>query len=843
MVDFANADLGEEVLAAGGAERFLSSFPALRDMPPLATACDAQRATLRFAQSSAAAESLSVREAARSQLDTARSRLGDASSRAAQAVSEYEYRRLALQAIADAFEENRTAVAEEEAVRKCRVIADAYINVRQTLDARENMDTVATNIEILIRQVDVMRRAGPKSLFGESLAVNKRILASVENRCVDAVIQARAAFVNVMDNEFRAFGWPMKVPQVGANTDMISNVNDHVEKLHKLQNVSEKYPFVSQRTCWHRSLSDSWAMASILRAPLARFKYHFLENYRAGSSGPDGGAGDTLSTTSSVVVDAEAAAAVDSEARTNTNRFDRPEWAADFALARISEAAPFLKEIVLDDTCTADLKFAEGFCKVFANKIAYDSDIAIRGKKNEEGADSLISHAADIAAQFDAKIRAGIVANNPIFHADDKLPSSLDILSLDENFFANWALSELRLAQTDVLASVDSLLAKRIEKAPGGDSLDLEMECADIVDRISQASRGSRGLDSQTRILTFVKRTELKLLLSVRGRLREELENCEWEPNSYDSVFRASRAAWIAHTLALALENKSCDQFYVALEKVDIERGVAGFAEGGGASVATGGDGSPGDDGEGASVYDGEVNRLRQFSDKACAAVTNTIADQFMMSACADYQNLVRFGEISAPNAAIVLAHDLSEELCAGMGQLEGCIGAVADAVSNRKIASSVWRPAAAKLDLFFFEDVILQAWTGGVRNAVSAASSANAYMVASSAAKMARQIAHDASVLVNVFGKVTNVPKRWLGRCHEAGRLLRLGATRVLRPRAACRQEDEELFASVLDADMDAKDDGAKQLRESVDVLTLTVREARECLVVAGMYEVLPME
>lgn len=413
------------------------------------------------------------------------------------------------------------------------------------------METVAENIGTLIREVEMVRRAGAKSLFGESLAVNKRILVSIESRCVDAVIKARAAFVNVMDNEFRAFGWPMNVPRVGENAAMIAVVNRYVRELHQLQGVAEGSNFVLQRTRWHRTLSDSWAMAAILRAPLARFKYHFLENYRAasGASGAAaGGGGDdvAVSTSSSVVAEAEsaeAAAASDSEARARTARFDRPEWAADFALARIAEATPFLREIVLDDTCTADLKFAEGFCKVFANKIAYDSDIAIRGKKNEEGADSTISHAADICASFDAKIRAGIVANNPIYSANDKLPSSLDILSTNENFFANWALSEQRLAQMSVLETIDSLLN---ERGGAAGEFDLEAECSEIVDRISQSSRGCRGLDSRARMLTFVKWTELKLLESVRGRLRDVLADCSFEPATGADVFLVARAAWIA---------------------------------------------------------------------------------------------------------------------------------------------------------------------------------------------------------------------------------------------------------------------------------------------------------
>jgi hypothetical protein len=406
------------------------------------------------------------------------------------------------------------------------------------------------------------------------------------------------------------------------------------------------------------------------------------------------------------------------------------------------------------------------------------------------------------------------VEGNPIFHADDKLPSSLDILSMDDDFFANWALAERRLALVSVLESVDSLLSRGAAAAGGGgggdgEELDLEMECAEIVDRVSQASRGCRGLDSRARMLSFVEWTELKLLEAVRGRLREALVACGWEPASAEDVFAVSRAAWIAHVLALALESKACDRFYVALA---LEHG--------------------------ASVYRAEVERLRADGARAAAAVADTMCDRFVEDATAKYQSDVRFGEVPAPDAGIVLAHDLSAALCGCMGALEAGLSSVAAGVANRKVAASIWRPAAARLDAFFFDDIVLQAWTGGVRNAVSAASSANAYMVGPVAAKMARQVAHDAGVLVGVFGVVTGAPARALARCASAARLLRIAAGRVLRPRAAVRQEDEEAVAAVLTGEV-----GKASVAEAVGVAALTAREARECLVVAGMYDAIPLE
>jgi hypothetical protein len=885
---WADADLGAEVQAAGGAASLLARGLSLRDAPALAAAADRQRASLREAAAGVAERAAEVGAAARAVLRDARARRDEAASRAAQAVSEYEGRRARLQRVADAFEEHRAACAEEEAVKKCRVIADAYVNVLRTLQQHHekggggggggvggatSVDTVAANIQVLIREVDAIRRAGPKSLFGESLAVNKRILASIENRCVDSVIKARAAFVNVMDNEFRAFGWPMTVPKPAEHDDMISLVNFYVCQLNKLQKVAQGSSFVAQRTHWHRALSDSWAMAAILRAPLARFKYHFLENYRPHSNGhhadKDGAESGSFIAQKGEMSEA---ASVDAAMKASTRRFDRPEWAAEFALERIWEAASFLKQIVLDDKCTADLKFAEGFCKVFASKMAYDCDLGVRAADNERSADSLVSHTADTAAQFDARLRGGLLSSNPTYSTGDRLPCALDHLSADERFFTTWALAEQRLAQSDVLGHIDRLLVYRDEEddsssGPVRDEsasgrtddgteahADLEVECTEIVDRISLASRGSRGLASKVSMLRFVKWTELHLLEAVRTRLQEELERCDWEPKGPEAVFKACRAGWIAHALTAALEDRSCDAFYVALERIPESGALDGRTEadciGARSVVAKSGlsatsSAVTAQEANASTVHRVEINRLQMFSSKACKAVADAIVDAFVSRAGEEYLGLVRFGELPAPNAAVVLEHDVSESLCECMSGLEASLSAVKASISNRKTASLVWRPIAEQLDMFFFEDIILQSFTGGQRNAVSAASSANNYMVGASAAKMSRQIAHDASVLVAVFGRVTSAPDRFLSRCADACVLLATASARVLRPRAPVRQQDEELLAAVLAPvpSADASADHLEERRMQTGIATLSAREARECLIVAGMYDVLPLE
>lgn len=852
-----DTDLGAEVIRAGGAEVFLSRTSSLRDAAELVQACQSQRAALQQAAEALRAGLGNATDESHARLIDCRARLKDCTARARAVVSEFKTRQSRLQTFLDSFEEHRIACLQEKAVAKCRIIADAYVNVLKALnshrqdDAPADMDAVAANIEQLIREVEAVRREGPKSLFGESLAVNKRILASFENRCVDSVIKARAAFVNVMDNEFRSFGWPMKVPVLGENQEMISHVNFYVRELKTLQQVAERHSFVALRTKWHRSLSDSWAMAAILRAPLARFKYHFLENYRAASSSTDGNAKELDSRTLSqsgmpAAVDFDRVKSAENHVRASTVRFDRPEWAAEFALARVAEAAPFLKEIVLDDTCTADLKFAEGFCKVFANKIAYDCDLAIRASETDSSADLLVTQAAGTAGQFDEKLRDGIVSNNAIYHKNDHLPSSLDFLSTNDTFFANWASAEQRIAQSRVLDALGAVLQPTValstsvskaslsgvaDQALAEDvPLDVELECAEIVDKISEASRSCRGLRSWSRIMTFVRWTELHLLQAVRADLQEKMNACGWQPRSFDDFFLASRVAWIAHVLACALRNKSCDPFYVSLLENSDERVTCEPSA---------------DDMEGkasSSVYAAEIAKLDALSKKTCIAVGDAMADAFVDDLRLNYLSLVQFGELPATDAAVVLEHDLSEALCGCMSDLGNRLHAVQSGVSNRKISAAIWRPVARSLDNFFFEVVIMGSFTGGPRNAVSAASEANEFMSSLSAAKMSRQIAYDASALVKLFSVVTHSPERFICRTAEASHLLRLGATRVIRPKSPLRQGDDEVIAELSRPEGENKY-SAITILETVGKTSLSWREARECLVIAGLYQLLPLD
>lgn len=717
-----------------------------------------------------------------------------------------------LRALEAAFKEVREARGEYRAVGMCRGIAEAYGNVLRGL-ASGKVVGVVDAVAALIGKVDDVRRMGKRDLFGEDGATNSRILIAVENRAVDAVIKVRAAFVNVLDNEFREFGWPMKVPVPDVDVDVVRAVDLYVGQLSELQKAASTADFIPQRTRWHSALSDSWAIAAILRAPLARFKYHFLESLRLRAG------------------DADAAAH-----REATSRFDRPEWAADFALARIREASPFLRQIAIDGPRAADVKFAEGFCRVFAEKIAYDCELAMRASKNDSDADVLISHAADTAKQFDMKLRSGVIQvdhtpNDGSSQPDDGSPSFLSclhMLSLNDSFMTSWASSELRLAE----AAVNSMLAKLLAAKPVAESsgvlaadsadsrADMEQVCNDIIDQVGEAGSGCWNLESPDRVATFLKLTELPLLQALRATLRQEIEGCDWSPQTAEQLRICSRAAMIAQLLCDALEDRACTAFYVKYEAQHVR-----------------------------GLYEDEMKRLRSFSSKTCTALSNTISQAFIDDMGVLYMDQARFGEIEAPDAAVVLTHDLSEPLCVAMTKLEEALSAVARGVPCRKLASTIWLPVAERLDNVFFGDVVLQCFAGGSRNAVSAASAANSYLTATSAAKMARQVAYDAETLVSTFSVVTSRPLNFLPLCTECGPLLRLASAKVMLPSVAARQEQEEvlqaLFALTSATDEEEEEQTAiaqQALQSRLGTTHVSPREAVELLAIGGLREAISL-
>lgn len=783
---------------ASSDQTFPHSQSSLREIRQIANACEAELKS--FSKRSAKADS-QLRSAAQRSLFDARARLDEIHARAKAALSEHDERVSELQSVLKAFKELEESRLELDAVSACRAIADAYVKALRPLALHQKdgslaeMDEVAGNVGELIRVVEDVRKRG-KSLFGDD-SVGVRVVKSVENRVVDAVIKARAVFVNVLDNEFRAFGWPMRVPVPGEHDGVIKAVNFYAKQMGLLQKVASDADYVLERTRWHRGLSDSWAIAAILRAPLARFKYHFLESFRAGG---------------------------EKTGESGTSRFDRPEWAAEFALERIREATPFLAKLIIDGPATADVKFAEGFCRVFAEKITYDCELAMRTSTNDADADVLIAHVSETAKQFDAKLRSGVISveETEVEGGESAVfMSSLHILSMNESFLTTWASSELRLADLEV----NSLLGRALmvqdetrgeamaasEAASVVSRADLELLCLEIVEHVGNASQKCRVLESNERIATFLKLTELPLLQSLRARLKEVVDCIDDLSPTPEQVLKGGRASFCAQLISDALEDRSFETFYMQREKA-LGRGF----------------------------YDDEIARLRAMHSSNCSMLCEAITSGFIDDVRTGYMHQARFGEISAPDAAVVLTHDLSEALMNPLTVLENLLSAINRGIPCRKTASTIWRPVASKVDRFFFDEVVLQCFAGGSRNAMSVASAANSYLTPVACAKMARQLAFDVSTLVSTFNVVSTNPDQFLPLSAECAKVLRIASGQVLLPSVPPRQEEQDVFealCTLVESDDDEVLRMASQVLETkIGVQCLGPREALELLAIGGM-------
>ena len=810
-------DLGSRLIEAGGADAFLlreiRTSADVRAIASLSTECHAEQAAAAHAAQTSKAEA-SLQTAAEASISDARDRLEEIREQATNILTEHDQRKRKVEELLDTIQQLKKTKREYAAVSKCRELADAYLIALHPLAMHQrdgnmrHMDTVASNIEKLIEKADFVRKKSNRKVFGDDPSIVQRVVTSIENRAVDAVIKARAAFVNVLDNEFRRFGWPMKVPSPDADAKVIESVNFYVKQLSQLQKVASEGDYVPERTKWHRALSDSWGIAAILRAPLARFKYHFLEGYRS----------DAPSSETNGLV--------------KTSRFDRPEWAAEFALERIQEATPFLAEVAIDGPHSAEVKFAEGFCRVFADKVAYDCELAMRTSTHDSDTDALIAHASDTAKQFDAKLRKGIMRLEDGGSGTSVPPlfmSSLHILSKNEGFFTAWASSELGLAERQVSQLLQQALGpsigeSNVEVANVGSDVSpvvtreqLEFICQEIIGHIGQASEKCRALDSQERIQNFLKLTELPLLHLVRGKLKNEVELVDYEDLRAVQVERSGRASFCAQLIADFLEDRSLDPFYVMQEKW-----------------------------LGHEFYADEINRLRSLYTANCSLLSDAVSGGFVDALRSSYADQTRFGEITAPNAAIVVTHDVSDSLVAPLTALENYLSAIKRGIPCRKSASTIWRPIARSLDAFFFDDIVLQCFVGGTRNAMAAASKRNDFLSPTNSARMARQVSYDAASFVSTFSVVSNNPSQFLPYTAECGAVLQMAATKVLMADSTVVEEDEQVLdalrAVAKSADEDCLSTAKSMLEANLKIFHISPREALELLAIGGLRFAIPL-
>mmetsp|Transcript_16111 Transcript_16111/g.66430 ORF Transcript_16111/g.66430 Transcript_16111/m.66430 type:complete len:193 (-) Transcript_16111:1008-1586(-) len=186
------------------------------------------------------------------------------------------------------------------------------------------------------------------------------------------------------------------------------------------------------------------------------------------------------------------------------------------------------------------------------------------------------------------------------------------------------------------------------------------------------------------------------------------------------------------------------------------------------------------------------------------------------------------------------------------MQLLEHRLGLIQSALGRTRAANRIWREIADELDKQVFEDIFILAFAGGDQGTLevvrwtalaqamdfSQANSSNDFLSAKMRGRILRQICFDASVLVSLFEIFTKKVSKVFQRLSEATTLLILS---IAGEDEWNKTSERSLVLSVLEklptrpGDQTASE-AATVLRENLHVTTLTPREAKEMLIIAGL-------
>ncbi len=83
---------------------------------------------------------------------------------------------------------------------------------------------------------------------------------------------------------------------------------------------------------------------------------------------------------------------------------------------------------------------------------------------------------------------------------------------------------------------------------PNGEAhgLDLETECGELLQLVGEAGSGCRQLNTAPLVGSFLRLAELPLLQTVRARLREVLDACEWSPATFLGMCSSAHVRYVA---------------------------------------------------------------------------------------------------------------------------------------------------------------------------------------------------------------------------------------------------------------------------------------------------------
>lgn len=912
---WAEVDMAAAVASSSSVSAFLAvAFPtvaSLSSAPAAASATATQAAAADAAAAAAGARVATLRTAAAarlattcSKLDAARASLADLDAATA---AEAAQRAAAEAAAVDA------AAAETQlaALVSVRAVGDAHGRVVDALLGRgggggsgaartaawgvaagpaATLPAGVTEVADLLAAVRALaalpgpRRGG----VAPSVARAARALA------VGGVGKVRAALVNRVDTALGRLGWPVAPSRggwVGVPSEEVDALQRLLTALERLQDTVLGAPpgtvGAGGRSVPEAPAVPSWAAAALLRAPLARFKYHFLGAASAGRpSPPPAAAGD----------------GADLPAGPGMDRVDRPEWAAEYALARLAEAGPLLSRLSLRFPYVpagqaaaevagvpATIAAADAYARVYAAKVG-DDVAAVVG---EAGADALVLHAADAATAFDTSLVAGLSdvggwGGDRVDAGSDRQPppppSALAYLVSDRPFFGAWTGAAVRVAMPRVLAALAAAMAVSADSVVGAggggvedgggdeddDSGELsapEAAVAAVLRAVTAASATSRGMARVAGAAAFVRRVELPLLAAVReslggaGAAVEAASALGSGPEAAragaGAVACACRSAYVATRLADAIVDRADSLFYIRLAEAATAAVAAAPAKGGaGGHAAT--SAAPGSAPGG--IFEEDVLLLRATAASLTAAVGSLIETSLREATAAYAAGLRTPPNAASPAAAAVAAAAKSAgggggavvlpppspALAAALGATAHLLGAIPPAAVDRSVAAGAWRPAARAVGAWF-PSLLLRAGTpfpgrgGWGRGAKAAAAGPGA-----PAAATALQAAADAAAVVGVWAAVTTRPGVAVRRVEEAGRVLRLGGkVAVAGGRSGGRGGGEEevlrvLVTHVADGGVpfggEEPPEVVQVLKDRLGVVCLGGREALELLAVAGV-------
>mmetsp|Transcript_16125 Transcript_16125/g.66553 ORF Transcript_16125/g.66553 Transcript_16125/m.66553 type:complete len:723 (-) Transcript_16125:923-3091(-) len=467
-----------------------------------------------------------------------------------------------------------------------------------------------------------------------------------------------------------------------------------------------------------------------------------------------------------------------------------PEWAADFVFARLTEAMPFLAII----RPQADVAFANALIGEYVVRIISDMKTANDGE--------LIRHAATVTMALELRLHG-------LQHAG--LTSPVELLVNDEWFVSTWAAAEMSHAEQKTSEAVQKILS-------GDWTVDEASSVASAIQNAEETCSLLEDAKTKAKVFGLITKPVLQSVRStLRGTVAGEAENTDFDVTLLDADrFRACcRAASLAASVGNMLnEFQESSIFYMLMVE----------------ACANGED-------SGSPLFKQDVRRFQQEQAHLSSSIVRCVVDRFRND-LVPYRNCVVYGDLSAPSPDSVLSHDLSGELREPMQLLEHRLGLIQSALGRTRAANRIWREIADELDKQVFEDIFILAFAGGDQGTLEVANSSNDFLSAKMRGRILRQICFDASVLVSLFEIFTKKVSKVFQRLSEATTLLILS---IAGEDEWNKTSERSLVLSVLEklptrpGDQTASE-AATVLRENLHVTTLTPREAKEMLIIAGL-------